>query len=295
MKNLPQPLDEQIRILRQRNLIITDEEKAKEILLDIGYYRLGFYWYAFEEHSKMKSDDEETKFIPGATFKEAVSLYYFDYDLSILLLKYITRIEIHFRTYLQNQGSKKYPDNPFWFITPGVVNQQYIRLFNHDVYNLSFKKHRFIRKHHLKHKHDCYAPAWKTLEFMTLGNNVTLYKSLLDEDLKRDISQYFGIKYTSIFENYIETMRHIRNLCAHHEVLYDTVLYSIIRKGPANVQEKDYGNIYGSILVIKYLLCQVSVNRANDFELELRRIYKKHITTTSLQTILEKKGGFAHF
>lgn len=24
------------------------EEKAKEILLDIGYYRLGFYWNPFE-------------------------------------------------------------------------------------------------------------------------------------------------------------------------------------------------------------------------------------------------------
>ena len=35
--------DEQIRILRNRNVVISDEAKAKEYLADIGYYRLGFY------------------------------------------------------------------------------------------------------------------------------------------------------------------------------------------------------------------------------------------------------------
>ena len=35
-------LDEQITLLRSRGIIITDEQKAKEVLMDIGYYRLGF-------------------------------------------------------------------------------------------------------------------------------------------------------------------------------------------------------------------------------------------------------------
>ena len=29
-------------------MVITDTNKAKEILLDVGYYRLGFYTYPFE-------------------------------------------------------------------------------------------------------------------------------------------------------------------------------------------------------------------------------------------------------
>ena len=40
-------LDEQITILRSRNVIIKDEEKAKEYLSDIGEYRLGFYSFPF--------------------------------------------------------------------------------------------------------------------------------------------------------------------------------------------------------------------------------------------------------
>lgn len=32
-------LDEQVDKLKNRGLVINDEEKAKEVLLDIGYYR----------------------------------------------------------------------------------------------------------------------------------------------------------------------------------------------------------------------------------------------------------------
>lgn len=33
-----------------------NEEKAKEILLDIGYYRLGFYWFPYERTYPAKND-----------------------------------------------------------------------------------------------------------------------------------------------------------------------------------------------------------------------------------------------
>ena len=36
-------VEQQIELLRQRGMVVEDEEKAKEILLDVGYYRLGFF------------------------------------------------------------------------------------------------------------------------------------------------------------------------------------------------------------------------------------------------------------
>ena len=41
-------IDEQIEILRSHGIIVKDECKAKEILHDIGYYRLGFYFFPFD-------------------------------------------------------------------------------------------------------------------------------------------------------------------------------------------------------------------------------------------------------
>lgn len=42
-------IEEQIALLESRGVKIDDKEKAKENLLDIGYYRLSFYWFPFEK------------------------------------------------------------------------------------------------------------------------------------------------------------------------------------------------------------------------------------------------------
>ena len=47
-------IEEQITKLKNRGIIIVDENKAEEILLDIGYYRLGFYSFPFEENYPYK-------------------------------------------------------------------------------------------------------------------------------------------------------------------------------------------------------------------------------------------------
>lgn len=36
-------INEQIEKLKSRGMAIPNVEKAKEVLLDVGYYRLGFY------------------------------------------------------------------------------------------------------------------------------------------------------------------------------------------------------------------------------------------------------------
>ena len=100
-------IDEQIDLLKERGLTIQDEHKAREILLDIGYYRLGFYLFPFEKSFPNLSNRTHDYF-PGATFEDAVNLYYFDFDLRLLLLRYLTRIEIAFCTALVYNLSNKY-------------------------------------------------------------------------------------------------------------------------------------------------------------------------------------------
>ena len=85
-------VDEQIDILRSRGIIINDPEKAKEILNDIGYYRLGFYFFPFEKtHPQTTNRTHEV--VPGTQFEDAVALYYFDFDLRNILNRYLTRVE----------------------------------------------------------------------------------------------------------------------------------------------------------------------------------------------------------
>lgn len=289
MGNIARNIDEQISILQSRGMIINDIEKAKEVLLDVGYYRLGFYWFPFETPSK--SSIRTHYFNVGTSFDDAVRLYYFDYALRNLLIKYITRIEVNFRTHLVYEVSNAYKSIPTWFVSSGVVRRSYISSFDNEVYTAKFKRNKVIANHHRLHINDRYAPAWKTLEFMTLGNNIALYKALLDQSLKRQISRAFGINYTTVFENYFEVVRCVRNTCAHGGLLYDIDLYPLIRRGPAGLSYNEEYKLSGALKVIKYLLSQVSINRAMDFENEIQIILTRYITTPPLKSVLSQISG----
>lgn len=290
MGNIAKTVDEQIELLQSRGMIIGNIEKAKEVLLDVGYYRLGFYWFPFEKSVIGAARTHEFKV--GTSFDDAVKLYYLDYSLRNILIKYITRIEVNFRTHLIYFVSNKYKSMPTWFVSPNVVQRNYITSFDKEVYTQKFKRNKVIANHHRIHINDRYAPAWKTLEFMTLGSNIALYKALLDIELKKQISKDFGINYTGLFENYLDVVRCVRNTCAHGGLLYDIDLYPLIRKGPAGLKSGEEHKLSGALKVVKYLLSMVSSNRAFDFEDEIKATLSKYVASPALKEVLISVGGF---
>lgn len=79
-------IEQQIQKLNDRGLIIADEEKAKEVLLDIGYYRFGSYLFPFELAYPSKKDRSH-RLKTQTRFEDALDLYYFDSDLRMLLIR----------------------------------------------------------------------------------------------------------------------------------------------------------------------------------------------------------------
>lgn len=125
-------VEEQIEQLISRGLKIIDKAKAKETLLDIGYYRLGFYWYYFQ-------DSKSHKFMYDISLDDIVKLYYFDFDIKHLLSKYIYRIEVHFRTQIIYYVSNHYKNNNQWYIDPAIINKGILKEFNNIYYTLKQK------------------------------------------------------------------------------------------------------------------------------------------------------------
>lgn len=267
-------IDEQLDLLKTRGLAIQDEDKAREILLDIGYYRLGFYLFPFEKsHPQLRNRKHE--YIDGATFEDAVKLYYFDFDLRLLLTRYLTRIEIAFRTALIYNLSNKYSPNSVWFISPSVVSRSYARDFENKVYTADFKRNPIIQRHHQKNPNDRFAPSWKTLEFMTFGAVMKLYEQLKERDDKILIAQKLGIRQVVTFESYMHTIREVRNACAHGHLLYDLRLPRRINRGPAHITPQESGNIVGALRVIRYMMAQISTKRADDLSASVKSLYEK--------------------
>lgn len=255
-------IEEQIQILKKRGIEIEDEAKAKENLMDIGFYRLGFYSFPFEK-TFPKLDDRDHQIKKGTRFQDIVSLYYFDYDLRNILQNYLNRIEVNLRTYIVYAVSNHYKTSPTWFADPNIVNKSYADTFEEKVYK-TIRENPVIKRHHKKYINDRFAPAWKTVEFMTLGNICSLYLNLKDRNIQYKIAAHYGCGI-GIFINYIETIRIIRNSCAHGSCLYNLSLAKAIKSGPAGqVAGDERHNICGVINVISYIVGKISVNRQRD-------------------------------
>lgn len=69
MGQIATTIEQQIQLLKDRGMVIDcDDSKIKEHLLDIGYYRLGFYWRPFEI-------DENHNIAEGTKFSDVISVY----------------------------------------------------------------------------------------------------------------------------------------------------------------------------------------------------------------------------
>ena len=289
MSDYIKTIPEQIEHLKELGLTIPDDDKASEILSDIGFYRLGFYMFPFEKKYPVKAGRDHT-IREGISMDTVLRLYYFDFELRLLLLKYISRIEIHLRTTIVNYMSAKHHSKDTWFVDDAIVSPAYIRSFGsiYDRVRLSS----YIKWHH--HNHACkYAPAWKTLEFMTIGEIVDLYDAISNVSSRLDISKLHGIRSIKTFDNYLTSVRRVRNRCAHAGILFDyAATEALTTQGPVDLSAvPDRTNLRGAIEVIKYLTGIVSANRLADLERELQELIEKCKDDPALYTAIQIASG----
>lgn len=293
MSDYIKTIPEQIAHLKKLGLIVPNEEKAAEVLSDIGLYRLGFYLFPFEKDYPVKAGrDHNLK--PGISLDTVLRLYYFDFELRHILLKYISRIEIHLRTTLVNHMSSRHRNKDTWFVDEKIVSPSYCRSFDaiYDRVRLS----PYIKWHH--HNHACkYAPAWKTLEFMTIGENLDLCNAISNVTSRLEISRAHGIRSINTFNNYLTSVRRVRNRCAHGGVLFDySASEALTAKGPVDLSSvPDRTNLCGAVSVIKYLTGIVSANRCSDLEQELRQLTAKCKDDDALYTAMLIASGFRKY
>ena len=283
-------LEEQVALLRSRGVVITDEGKARECLLDIGYYRLGSYLFPFEK-TYPRHENRTHDYIAGTKLADAVALYYFDFDLRNILNRYLSRIEIALRTYITYTLSNKYKSSPTWFVNPNVMTDSYIMHFD-EVY-ADIKKSPVIKRHHKKYPGDRYAPAWKTIEYMSFGNLERLYCNLRNPKDRQEICRYFGVIRSKVFENYLRALLYLRNLCAHNGVLFDLRLTRSLKSGPAGSFNRSNDYCLSSVLrVVEYILKNISINRLNEMKLAISNARTVLISKyPQAEKLLKKTGG----
>ena len=184
----PLSLNEQVERLKERGLIFDDEEKSKNYLYNISYYRLRAYTYPFQKNE----NDSEHDFIRNDIhFNDIIDLYCFDRRLRTLIFNAIEKIEVAVRTkiiytYAVSTGDSHwyYDKNLYWKDIESLISEidSDIRRSNED----------FIKHYKMKYNEPSNPPSWMALEVVSFGTLSKLYQSLkLDDKKKRRGSSLF--------------------------------------------------------------------------------------------------------
>lgn len=286
MGNVVHSITNQIAKFKERELDLScyEEAKLKEMLLDIGYYRLGFYCYYY-------FDAKANKFSKDIKISDIINLYYLDIDLKYLLLKYINRIEINFRTKLIYYVSMKYKDNSIWYVDDSIMDAESVITFKNNIYTDKFKQDNLtVKNHHINNPEDDFAPCWKVFEYLTFGAIITIFSNIQDQSVKQIISEKYGIKDLNKFFKLLNTVRLIRNICAHSGVLFDYSLPQSVSSIPQiNYNKGDRNSLDTSIKVIGFFIETISSNRYIDFQQDIKLFFDKRKQDPVLSQVINDR------
>lgn len=285
------PLQEQVALLRKRGMIIAEPEKARQILLEIGWYRMSFYWFPFETRYPDRMNPTH-QFRQGTRFEDALLLYAFDFNLRNVLMRPLERIETAFRTYIIYHVSSRYPDCPEWFADAKVVSSAHARQFDHSIYQMLRRTQPELELHHRRFPRDRFAPAWKTLEFMTFGAMINLFNSLNSNSLRLDVARHFGIHNLEVFGSYLEVIRDLRNLCAHGNILFSYRPDSIPRGPALGGKMTPTRNLRGAMSVVEYFLSVISARLDKEFKNQIHALIDEFSRSPGAAKVLHHISGF---
>lgn len=298
MKNkIFRTLDEQVEILKAKDLIIEDEEKAKKILLKENYFFINGY-----RHLLMKNFKDK-KFIKGSTFDELYSIFNFDRHIRNICFKNVLIIENNIKSIISYQLSKKYGFQEKNYLNPSnytddPLKERQVR----DVLNKTRKQLAFNGKKHTATMHYMtnygYIPMWILVKVLSFGLMAEFYCILKTEE-KKAIAEVYGIKYQDM-EVFLYLLANFRNLCAHEDILYDHRTQRSIpdneihKKLQIEKQEDEYiygkNDLFALIIIFKYMLEPEEFREMiREIEYEIN-ILEGKMKTVPTNTILNRIG-----
>lgn len=268
----PLTYSHQLRLLKDRGLLVENESKALHLLESVSYYRISGYWYPLLE------DKINHVFKKDASFDKAFNLYCFDKDLRRLVLTEIEKIEVAVRAKMAYVLSHKH--GPFWILNKELFKSNFAYDSSLNKINSEFERsdEEFIKAFSKKYS-DALPPAWICLEIVSFGTLSMLYSNLKYGKEKREIANYFGVN-DKVFESWLHSIVYIRNVCAHHSRLWNRTL-SISPQIPIetskcwiNTSQVRNNKVYFVLSIIRYLL--LTVNPNSTFPIRLKYLLSSY-------------------
>lgn len=288
-------VDEQINILKDRGLIIIDEEKFREKLIRESYFFIAGYRHPF-----LARKDEYKK---GATEVELCALFNFDRRFRNIMFKNLLIVENNLKSIFSYELSKRY----------GIKEAEYLNINNYkndpkdyaQVNDVLSKVKRQIRINGPKHTATAhyltnynYIPLWILIKVLSFGIVAELFDILKIED-KKNICKYYNVSVDN-FTNYLPILANYRNLCAHEDIVYenktdrciDETKYHKLFNIPIFEGEPAYGvnDLFATIIILKQLLLKEEFFlMMNEIKYEFYCL-EQSLTSITIKDIYAKMG-----
>ncbi|ART83371.1 hypothetical protein CBP31_12675 [Oceanisphaera profunda] len=259
----PTLFPDQVSLLLQRGLEITDIVKAQFYLTQLNYYRFAAYCLPFEQ------DHATHQFIVGTSFDDILNLYVFDRELRLLVLDAIERFEVSLRTQIAYQLSHRY-NTAHPHLKPELFGDllEYANSLGKLSGDVKRSREEFIK--HLAQKYqEPLPPIWACVELLTMGQ---LSRWLSNIKLRADrqiISKSYGLDEKTL-TSFCEHLSLVRNLSAHHSRLWNrdfTKTTMLPRHGEEALinglftlpdSDRRLRKIYNTLVMLGYLMDVIS-------------------------------------
>jgi abortive infection bacteriophage resistance protein len=208
----------------------------------------------------------------------------------LLIFQGIEKIEIAFRTRLVYLYAIRKED-AHWYtradlFTPATIKKcTYEEVYKEICKEMARSKEEFLIHYKNRYKEPALPPSWMALETVSFGVLSLLYQFLKKDSVKKEIAESFGLYNTAIMENWLHAISTLRNLCAHHNRIWNRRFFLRIQI-PYNTRYpflegqtiKDIWNnkLFAYLCCIKYLL---------------DRIKPQHQFTTKLVKLINSGGS----
>lgn len=176
----PKTFKEQKELLKQKGLIIENEEKCIEFLQSVNYYAFTAYLLPF-------MDKESGKIKENIPFSVPQKIYDFDRRMRILVLSIIEEIELYLRTQISYYHAHKY--GSLGYTIPQNFNAKHDqKRFENTIQECIYKNAKtLVVKHHID-KYNGNFPLWVMIEFFSIGELSHFYSDMYTSD-KKSISE----------------------------------------------------------------------------------------------------------
>lgn len=276
----PKTVEEQIDLLQSRGMVIEDRNAARHYLSHLNYYRLTAYWLPFE------ADHASHSFNPGTTFSAVLNLYVFDRELRLLVLDAIERVEVSLRTQWAYHLAHDYGAHAY--LNPAIARKRDWWQSNLDSLQIEIKRadELFIQHYQTTYADPPTPPIWAVCEIMSLGLLSRWITNLKPKHTRNAIASVYRLD-EGVLEAFIRHMTYVRNVCAHHNRLWNrrlTVTMKLPRTKPSelvssfNVSEDRM--VYNTLVMLAWFLDRISPD--HHWKTRLRNLLECHTIDPTL-------------